>query len=91
MPLCQLRFALRCNAVQLLALLSQPAPAVSLFAEPPPALPPGSLLPPAFASALAQVRLHDLRALKTKKGQKLSDLPGLDKGIAFCTYDLLVR
>jgi hypothetical protein len=29
--------------------------------------------------------------LKPKKGQKLGDLPGLDKGIAFCTYDLLVR
>jgi hypothetical protein len=40
---------------------------------------------------LLQVRLHDLRALKPKKGQKLGDLPGMDKGIAFCTYDLLVR
>lgn len=38
-----------------------------------------------------QVRLHDLRALKPRKGQKLGDLPNMDKGIAFCTYDLLVR
>jgi len=40
---------------------------------------------------LLQVRLHDLRSLKPKKNQKLGDLPGLDKGICFCTYDLLVR
>jgi hypothetical protein len=37
------------------------------------------------------VRLHNLRTLKLKKGWKLSDLPELDCGIVFCTYDLLIR
>jgi hypothetical protein len=36
------------------------------------------------------VRLHDLKKLQLKKGMPLSSLPGLDKGILFCTYDLLI-
>jgi hypothetical protein len=36
------------------------------------------------------VRLHDLRTLKVKRGQPLTALPGLDQGILFCTYDLLI-
>lgn len=36
------------------------------------------------------VRLHDLRSLRLKTDQKLNDVPGLDKGILFCTYDLLI-
>ena len=36
------------------------------------------------------VRLHDLRRLNVKKGTPLSSLAGLDKGILFCTYDLLI-
>lgn len=36
------------------------------------------------------VRLHDLRQLKARKGKPLASLPGLDSGILFCTYDLLV-
>jgi hypothetical protein len=42
-------------------------------------------------SPSTQVRLHDLRSLKLKKGQRLADLKGLDVGIVFCTYDLLIR
>lgn len=33
--------------------------------------------------------LQDLRQLRTKPGQPLSALPGLNSGIMFCTYDLL--
>jgi hypothetical protein len=34
-------------------------------------------------------RLQDLRQIRTKPGQPLSALKGLDSGIMFCTYDLL--
>jgi hypothetical protein len=33
--------------------------------------------------------LQDLRQIRTKPGQPLSALKGLDSGIMFCTYDLL--
>lgn len=36
-----------------------------------------------------QYHLQDLRQLRTKPGQPLSALKGLESGIMFCTYDLL--
>ncbi|KAK9822510.1 hypothetical protein WJX81_008146 [Elliptochloris bilobata] len=35
------------------------------------------------------VDILDLRRMKVKNTQRLSDLPGLDRGVLFCTYSLL--
>ena len=34
--------------------------------------------------------MHDLKRLKVKPTQRLADVPRMDKGILFSTYDLLI-
>ncbi|GAX80052.1 hypothetical protein CEUSTIGMA_g7491.t1 [Chlamydomonas eustigma] len=37
-----------------------------------------------------EVKIHDLKRMKSKPTQALSTLPGLDTGVLFSTYDLLI-